>query len=97
MSAILALFFIYFFMGMMDEIEKLMCATGNSVNYRIVNLGGTSLYVEGLKNVVSFGETEMQFQLKNKLLVVAGANLKVKYLDKTTCVLLGSIEKVEVK
>ena len=84
-------------MSMMQEIEKLMGSAGASANYRLVNLGGTSLYVEGLKNVVSFGETEMQFQLKNKLLVVAGDNLKVKYLDKTTCVLLGLIEKVEVK
>ncbi|MBQ9795651.1 MAG: YabP/YqfC family sporulation protein [Clostridia bacterium] len=82
-------------MSMMDEIEKLMGDVGTSANFRIINLGGNSLYVEGIKSVVSFGETEMRFQLKKCLLIVAGENLKVKYLDKTTCVLSGIIRVVE--
>lgn len=82
-------------MSMMDEIEKLMGDVGTSSNFRIINLGGNSLYVEGIKSIVSFGETEMRFQLKKSLLVVTGENLKVKYLDKTTCVLIGQIKVVE--
>ena len=84
-------------MNMLCEIEKLMGQAGASINYRIINLGGTSLYVEGIKSVVSFGEKEMQFQLKKCLLVVAGNELKVKYLDKTTCVIVGSISSVVTK
>ena len=84
-------------MSLMQEIEKLMQSVGTSNNYRIINLGGNSLYVEGLKSVVSFGESEMQFQLKKNLLVVAGNELKVKYLDKTTCVIIGNISSVVVK
>ncbi|MBQ8615509.1 MAG: YabP/YqfC family sporulation protein [Clostridia bacterium] len=80
---------------MMGEIEKLMGDVGTSANFRVINLGGNSLYVEGIKSVVSFGETEMRFQLKKSLLVVTGENLKVKYLDKTTCVLTGVIKVVE--
>ena len=78
-------------MGMLDEIEKMLAGVGSSVNYRIVNLGGKYLYVEGIKSVVSFGVEEMQFQLKKCLLVVGGKNLKVKYLDKTTCAIEGEI------
>ena len=79
----------------MEEIEKLMGEVGTSANFRIINLGGNSLYVEGIKSVVSFGENEMRFQLKKCLLVVTGEKLKVKYLDKTTCVLEGFIKAVE--
>ena len=74
-----------------------MGSAGASANYRIVNLGGTSLYIEGIKTVVSFGSEEMQFQLKKQLLVVSGTDLKVKYLDKTTCVMTGEISSVVVK
>ena len=84
-------------MSLMQEIEKLMQSVGTSNNYRIINLGGNSLYIEGIKSVVSFGENEMQFQLKKSLLVVAGTELKVKYLDKTTCVIIGKISSVVVK
>ena len=82
-------------MSLMNEIEKLMGEVGTSANFRVINLGGNSLYVEGLKSVVSFGENEMQFQLKKCLLKVLGENLKVKYLDKTTCVIVGTIRAVE--
>lgn len=82
-------------MSMMDEIEKLMGDVGTSANFRVINLGGNSLYVEGIKSVVSFGENEMRFQLKKNLLVVTGANLKVKYLDKSTCVIDGLVRVVE--
>ena len=82
-------------MSMMSEIEKMMNEVGSSINYRIINLGGKSLYIEGIKEVISFGENEMQFQLKKRLLKIAGENLTVKYLDKTTCVLNGDILKVE--
>ena len=78
-------------MGMLDEIEKLMAGVGTSANYRLINLGGKYLYVEGIKSVVSFGVEEMQFQLKKCLLVVAGKNLKVKYLDKSTSIIEGEI------
>ncbi len=82
-------------MSLMNEIEKLMGDVGTSANYRVINLGGNSLYIEGIKSVISFGENEMQFQLKKNLLKVVGENLKVKYLDKTTCVLEGIIRAVE--
>lgn len=84
-------------MGMLDEIEKLMASVGASANYRIINLGGKFLYIEGIKSVVSFGTDEMQFQLKKTLLIVNGKNLKVKYLDKSTCVLEGEIFSNVVK
>ena len=82
---------------MMHEIEKLMGEVGTSNNFRIINLGGNSLYVEGIKSVVSFDEKEMRFQLKKSLLIVVGLNLKVKYLDSSTCVITGEIKVVETR
>lgn len=84
-------------MSMMSEIEKLMGEVGSSSNFRIINLGGSSLYVEGIKSVISFAENEMRFQLKKNMLVVVGQNLKVKYLDSSTCVITGEIEVVETR
>ena len=84
-------------MSMLEEIEKYMQSANTSICYRLVNLGGNSLYIEGIKSVVSFGEEEMRFQLKRKLLIVGGTMLKIKYLDKSTCVINGEIYSVVTK
>ena len=84
-------------MSMMEEIEKFMQSVDTSINYRLVNLGGKSLYVEGISNVVNFSDKEMRFQLKKKLLIIFGTNLNIKYLDKSSCVIIGEISGVEVK
>ncbi len=79
---------------MMSEIEKLMQSAETSFDYRVVNLGGKSVYIEGIKSVVRLEKNEMIFQLKNCPLCVVGKDLKVKYLDKTTCVIVGKIQSV---
>jgi len=82
---------------MLDEVEKFLTDIDISINYRTINLGGKLIYIEGIKNIVSLESEEMQFQLNKQLLKVTGKNLKVKYLDKSTCVLEGEIKNVEVK
>ena len=84
-------------MSMLDEIDKLMNSANISLDYRTINLGGKHFYIEGIKSVISFGEDEMCFQLKRTMLVISGNNLKVKYLDKTTCVIVGNIISVVTK
>ncbi len=84
-------------MSMMQEIEKLMNSVGGSSNYKIVNLGGKSLYIEGIKAVVELSENSMIFQLKYNTLYVTGIKMKVCSLDKSTCVIAGEIKVVEVK
>ena len=84
-------------MSLISEIEKMMQDIGTSSNYRIVNLGGESVYVEGLKSVVSLDEEEIQLQLKKSILTFLGNSLKVKYLDPSTCVITGNIRVVEVR
>jgi len=84
-------------MSLLNEIEKFLNPTQASVNFRIVNVGGNALYVEGIKNVVEFGEKSIKIQLKKLLLEVGGNNLKTKYLDKTTCVIEGEIISVVTK
>ena len=84
-------------MSLFSEIEKLMNSADSSFNFRIINLGGKNLYVEGIKCVVSLGENEVIFQLKKQVLTILGKDLKVKYLDKTSCVLIGEINSVVTK
>ena len=84
-------------MSLMNEVEKLMNAVDASIDYRLINLGGKKMYIEGLKSVICFGENEMIFQLKKQTLTVLGSEFKVKYLDKTTCVLQGNITSVVLK
>ena len=81
----------------MQEIEKLMNSVDSSFNYRIVNLGGKSVYVEGFKSVINLSEVEVYLQMKKKAVAIVGINLKVKYLDKTTCVVEGDITGVYEK
>jgi len=88
---------IYLYMSLFGEIEKLMNSAESSFNYRVVNLGGKTLYVEGFRFVVSLGESEIILQLKKQVLNIVGANLKVKYLDKTSCVIVGEIASVVAK
>ena len=83
-------------MNLIGEVEKLM-GDGAANTYRIIILSGEKIYIEGIKNVVSFGDSEMQFQLKKCLLVISGSSLKIKYLDKTTCVIIGKIQAVETR
>ena len=82
-------------MSLMGEIEKLMGEIGTSNSFRVVNLGGKSVYIEGIKSVICFDNKEMRFQLKNNIISVKGGELKVKYLDTSTCVITGEIKVVE--
>lgn len=84
-------------MSLISEIEKLMNSADSSFSYRVINLGGKNIYIEGFKSVVSLGETEIILQLKKQALCISGNNLKVKYLDISSCVIEGGICKVETK
>ena len=88
---------IYLYMSLFNEIEKLMNSADSSFNFRVINLGGKTLYVEGIKCVVSLGESEIILQLKKQLITISGKDLQVKYLDKTSCVLEGDINSVVTK
>ena len=81
-------------MSMMKEIEKFMTNAEASINYRVVNLGGKNLYVEGIKSIICLGDNEIRFQLKKCMLIIVGNNMKIKYLDKTTCTIVGDIFSV---
>ena len=84
-------------MSMLEEIEKLMQSADTSFNYRIINLGGKSLYIEGIKSIVDLNENEMIFQIKKNIISVSGLDLHIKYLDKSTCVVKGDIIGVNLK
>ena len=74
-----------------------MSVANSSFCYRVINLGGKSLYIEGIKSVVSLENEQILFQIKGQVLEILGKDMKVKYLDKTTCVIEGEILSVGVK
>lgn len=84
-------------MSVMKEIEKLVNLSNMSINYRYINFGGNGIYVEGIKGVFEIEKDVVSFLLKKDRIIINGENLKVKYLDKSTCVITGKIKVVEVK
>lgn len=84
-------------MSLMQEIEKLMNSENASIDYRIINLGGNNLHIEGVKSIINLSNSEMFFQLKKTAILVSGRDLKIKYLDENSCVIAGKILKVECK
>ena len=81
-------------MSLFDEIEKFMQTGDASINYRYVNIGGKSVYIEGIKFVNKLDKTCMIFKLKTCSIKVEGSELVLKYLDKSTCVITGEIVSV---
>ena len=81
----------------MEEIEKLMQSVQSSANYRVLNLGGKSLYVDGIRSIISLSPEEVKFQLKKQSLTIVGKEMMIKYLDTSSCVLNGEIYSVVVK
>ena len=84
-------------MSLIAEIEKLINAEMSTIDYRIFNIGGKNIYIEGIKNIVNLTNKCMEFQLKKSSIIIKGSNLKVKYLDGSTVHILGEIYEVITK
>ena len=84
-------------MSLIAEIEKLINAEMSTIDYRILNIGGKNIYIEGIKNVVNLTNKCMEFQLKKSTIIIKGNNLKIKYLDGSTAHVLGEIYEVLTK
>ncbi len=85
-------------MNLLDEIDSMLAKEyGITFNdYRLVNISGKVLYIEGHTGINILGQNEMSFKLKKKVLTIKGDNLTVKYFDKSTAIVLGRIVQVEV-
>lgn len=81
-------------MSLIGEIEKLINEELSTVEYRIINIGGKNLYIEGIKNIINLSKNSMEFQLKKRTILIKGSNLIIKYLDNSTAHIFGEINEV---
>ena len=82
-------------MNMMGEIDKILNSVDVSTDYRIVNIGGKKVYIEGLRSICYIKTDNILFKLKSKELNIVGDNLTIKYLDRNSCIIEGQIRIVE--
>lgn len=85
-------------MGLLDEIDNYATRElGITFNeYRLINIGGKLLYVEGHTGINVLGEKEISLHLKKRLLTIKGEGLSIKYFDKKTAYIVGRIVEVVV-
>lgn len=81
-------------MSLIGEIEKLINEELSTIEYRIINIGGKNLYIEGIKNIINLSKNSMEFQLKKRTILIKGSNLIIKYLDNSTVHIFGEINEV---
>lgn len=65
-------------------------------DYRLINLGGKCVYIEGHTGIKLLGDEEILFFVKKKVLSVKGEKLTVKYFDNNTAVVEGVIFQTSV-
>ena len=82
-------------MSLIGEIEKLINEELSTVEYRIINIGGKNLYIDGIKNIINLSKNVMEFQVKKRTILIKGNNLIIKYLDDSTVHIFGEINEVD--
>ena len=65
-------------------------------DYRLVNLAGKCVYIEGHTGIQSLSEEEILLHLRKKTLSVKGDKLIVKYFDNNTIIIEGNIFQTSV-
>ena len=71
-----------------DSLEKLN-------DYKVINISGKILYVEGQKGLITISENLINFKVYKGVVTVEGKNLKMKECTSNTLSISGEIIKVE--
>lgn len=71
-----------------DSLEKLN-------DYKVINISGKILYVEGQKGLITISENLINFKVYKGVVTVEGKNLKMKECTSNTLAISGEIIKVE--
>ena len=69
----------------------------NSATYKIINLGGNSLYIQGYKAIEKFSDISIILKLKNASIFIKGEKLKIKEFYSDCVFIVGKIKSVEVE
>lgn len=80
-------------MNFLEEITKLICKDDPlfTFDYRVVNIDGKYLYIEGIVGLVNLSVKEIVFKFKKKSIKVIGEDMKIKYFDNSTAIIDGRI------
>lgn len=97
----MSFFYVYsinYDMNLLEEIDGWVSKEyGITLNeYRLVNISGKALYIEGQTGINLMSEKEISFALKKKNLTIKGDNLTIKYFDKSTAVVVGHIVSTQI-
>lgn len=69
----------------------------NAFAYKIINLGGKTLYVQGYKSIDKFSNTSIILKIKNASIFIKGEKLSIKELDSSCLYVTGEIKSFEVQ
>lgn len=82
-------------MSYITEVAKsLKQSIDRQFEYRIINYGGTALYIEGFIRIVSVSESRMEFLLKKKTIVAEGTSLVLEKLTTGAALIEGEVKSV---
>lgn len=79
---------------MFDFIDEIIDLKNIVKCYRYVNIGGSNLYVQGFKEIVSFSPDTIILKLSKNSLKIYGSNLIIKELDTNSINVTGKIDSV---
>lgn len=82
----------------MNVFEEINCNLNNiSSSFRCTLIDGKSLYFEGVKKIISFDVSQIEFLTKSVKLIVNGKGLKIKKYVGGDVLIVGEIFKVSVE
>ena len=79
---------------MFDFIDEIIDLKNIVKSYRYVNVGGSNLYVQGFKEIVSFSPETIILKLNKSSLKIYGSNLTIKELNINSINVIGKIDSV---
>ena len=83
---------------LLDDLDSYVTnELGLTLNkYRYVNIGGKALYIEGQTGIKTLSSELIEINLGKKTCTINGIDLFIKYYDKSTAIVSGSIVSVVV-
>ena len=85
--------------SLIEEITKNFSSLElkNAFKYKIINLGGKALYVQGYKAIEKFSDISIILKIKNGSIFIKGEKLEIKEFYSDCVYIIGDIKSVEVE
>ncbi len=85
--------------SLIDEITSSFSVKDlkNSSKYKIINMGGSALYIQGYKTIEKFSDISIILKIKNGSIFVKGEKLEIKEYYSDCIYIVGNIKSVEVE